>query len=139
MGIASEIRGRGFTAHVWISHRFNDPYLWILKKDFEHLIDKGRLAHGYIFFGEALAVQFQFAEAAANYLENQNWGKAKTLLVDVLTIDAATSAGIDTARSLSGFLWQKPIKSPKKTLILNIYIGELKFSFMAELPTIIKR
>lgn len=90
-----------------------------LKEDFERLIDKDRLAHGYIFFGEDIEGQFQFTQTLANYLENQSWEVSGKLFIDALFIDAALDGGIETSRSITSFLWQKPVLAPKKTLIVK--------------------
>ena len=88
-----------------------------LKKDFQNLIARGRLFHSYLFFGEAQEVQYQFAQAVANYLENKKWVSPERVLLDALFITNET--GIEAARSISAFLWQKPIKSARKTLVIH--------------------
>jgi len=90
-----------------------------LKRDFQQLIDKGRLAHGYIFFGEDIHGQYQFAASLTNYLETGIWEMPARILTDALVIDAALNSGIESARSITGFLWQKPIASPKKSLVIK--------------------
>ena len=41
-----------------------------LVKDFKQLAKAGKLAHGYIFFGEPEVGKFYFAKHLANFLEN---------------------------------------------------------------------
>jgi len=89
------------------------------KKDFERLINKGRLAHGYIFFGDDIEGQHQFAASLTNYLETKSWEMPVRILTDALFIDAALNSGIESARSIRGFLWQKPIASPKRSLVIK--------------------
>lgn len=91
-----------------------------LKKDFKKLIDSGRLAHGYIFFGhESDEEKFLFGKELANFLENKKWEIGERILNDAHFIDASVEAGIDLVRAASQFLWQKPAVSQKRTLIIN--------------------
>lgn len=91
-----------------------------LKKDFINLIKADKLAHGYLFFGfgrRSLSegdFALEFSHALANYLENTKWQTAVAPLLDALTI----GSGIDEMRAGIHFLWQKPVKSPRKTLII---------------------
>ena len=41
-----------------------------LVKNFKELVRAGKLAHGYIFFGEPEVGKFYFAKHLANFLEN---------------------------------------------------------------------
>ncbi|OGY62766.1 MAG: hypothetical protein A2745_00620 [Candidatus Harrisonbacteria bacterium RIFCSPHIGHO2_01_FULL_44_13] len=84
-----------------------------LKKDFTRLLKKGNLFHGYIFFGES-AEKLDFANGLANFLENNRWGKSSAPLLDFRII----GNGIDDVRAGINFLWQKPVRSPRKTLII---------------------
>lgn len=91
-----------------------------LKKDFTRLIEKNNLAHGYLLHGSLTGNKFSFARSLANYLENKEWRPPSKILTDALIIDqAAEPIGIDAARSITNFLWQKPIRSSKRTLIIN--------------------
>ena len=88
-----------------------------LVKDFKELIRRDKLAHGYIFFGEPQVGKFYFAKHLANFLENQKFEIASRVLQDVLILEDAT--GIESMRGLKNFLWQKPIISPKRTVIID--------------------
>ena|SRR3989344_2536127 len=88
-----------------------------LIKDFKNLVKNGRLAHGYIFFGEPQIGKFYFAKHLANLLENGEFEISKQLLQDVLILGDFT--GIEAMRELKNFLWQKPAISPKRTVIVN--------------------
>lgn len=77
----------------------------------------GKLAHGYIFFGEPRAGKFYFAKQLANFLENKNFEIAPRLLQDALILESAS--GIDAMREFKNFLWQKPIISPKRTVVID--------------------
>lgn len=89
------------------------------KRDFLYLLKEKNLSHGYIFFGESPSDQFVFSQKLANYLENKEWHSPGTL-VDVLFIEGREdSTGIDAIRTAINFLWLKPVKSSKRTLIIN--------------------
>lgn len=79
------------------------------KKTFQNLMKNNALSHGYIFFGEDKNAQLEFADWLINTLEDQ------LPLIDALKVDS----GIDDIREGIKFLWQKPFKSPKKTLIIT--------------------
>jgi len=79
-----------------------------LKKTFQNLIDKNALAHSYLFFGEDKIAQLEFVDWLMNALEGQ------LPLIDAMK----AGSGIDDIREGIRFLWQKPLKSPKKTLII---------------------
>ncbi|MBI3046561.1 MAG: AAA family ATPase [Candidatus Harrisonbacteria bacterium] len=111
-----------------------------LVKDFKNLARSGRLAHGYIFFGEPETGKFYFARHLANFLENFN--KSNTTnktdksdksdssdrsdnefkissrpLQDALILEDAT--GIEDMRQIKNFLWQKPVISSRRLVIIN--------------------
>ncbi len=79
-----------------------------LKKTFQNLINENALAHSYLFFGEDKNAQSELADWLTNILEGA------LPLVDAMK----TGSGIDDIREGIRFLWQKPLKSPKKTLII---------------------
>lgn len=87
-----------------------------LVKDFQGLVKNGRLAHGYIFFGEPQVGKFSFALSLANFLETGNFEVSGRTLSEVLTIK---ESGIDCVREIKNFLWQKPQNSPKRTVIID--------------------
>ena len=108
-----------------------------LIKDFKNLTESGRLAHGYIFFGEPEVGKFYFAKHLANFLENSkatqthestriyeadpnNEGQFKIserLLQDALILEDAE--GIEEMKQIKNFLWQKPAISNKRLVIIN--------------------
>ena len=95
-----------------------------LAKDFKRLADGGRLSHAYLFFGEPQVGKFLFVSSFANYLENKTFEPPKIHLKETLTIeikkeDEKESVGIDEIRSLQNFLYQKPVFSPKRTVIIR--------------------
>lgn len=86
-----------------------------LKRDFQRLIKNDALGHGYLFFGRHSNDSFlSFAQSAANYLENGKWDMPDVALIDSMV----AGAGIDDIRRAIHFLWQKPFRSKRKTLII---------------------
>ena len=88
-----------------------------LIKNFKVLVARGKLAHGYIFFGESRVGKFYFAKHLANLLENNTFEITSRVLQDALVLESAS--GIDAMRDLKNFLWQKPIISSKRTIIID--------------------
>lgn len=88
-----------------------------LVKNFLSLVKSEKLAHGYIFFGESGIGKFYFAKHLANFLENGKFEPTKKVLQDAFILEAAS--GIDEMRSLKSFLWQTPVFSKKRVVIVN--------------------
>ncbi len=88
-----------------------------LVKNFQQLIKRKRLAHGYIFFGEPQVGKFYFAKHLANFLETGKFEISSRVLQDALILENAT--GIEAMRELKNFLWQKPAVSPTRTIIID--------------------
>ncbi len=88
-----------------------------LVKDFKNLVKNGRLAHGYIFFGEPEIGKFFFAKHLAYFLESGEFELSERPLQDALVLDDAS--GIDAMRDLKNFLWQKPNLSSKRLVVIN--------------------
>jgi len=88
-----------------------------LVRDFKNLIKNNRLAHGYVFFGEPEVGKFYFAKHLADFLENGGWEISKRPLQDALILENAS--GIEEMRQLKSFLWQKPVISSKRLVIIN--------------------
>ncbi len=91
-----------------------------LVKNFKELAEKKALANCYLFFGPPRVGKKLFAASLANFLETGDFEKPK-LLIDFLLIepDAEATIGIDQARYLKSFLWQKPAASARRTAIIN--------------------
>jgi DNA polymerase III subunit delta' len=99
--------------------------------DFKEFAEKGVLNHGYIFYGPSMTGKRTFAQCLANFLETNNFEQPgeSTILQDAKTIDLASmkdlnpstkdSIGIDAIREIKNFLWQKPIVSSRRTLIID--------------------
>lgn len=87
-----------------------------LVEDFQRLVKNGRLAHGYIFFGEPQVGKFSFALSLARFLETGNFDISGKMLSEALIVK---ESGIDCVREIKNFLWQKPQNSPKRTVIID--------------------
>jgi DNA polymerase-3 subunit delta' len=105
--------------------------------DLKDLSERGALGHGYIFAGPAMVGKRTAAMAFGHYLEKGSFelldgseqGRGAVLqdikLIDVAfmkMLDPAASGGsigIDAAREVKNFLWQRPNTSPRRTLIID--------------------
>ncbi|MFH0890530.1 MAG: AAA family ATPase [Candidatus Liptonbacteria bacterium] len=93
-----------------------------LQKEFRKLAGEGELAQGYIFYGPARVGKFAFACALANQLENKIFERgSRAPLGDTLFLrsDETGSIGIDRVREVKRFIWQKPNRSARRTLIID--------------------
>ncbi len=88
-----------------------------LTKDFERLVKNNRLSHGYIFFGPSLPAAQKFARMLAGFLERHAWEDG-SMQVDASVLLPEAAGDIAAARSITHFLWQKPVVSPRRTLIV---------------------
>jgi DNA polymerase-3 subunit delta' len=85
------------------------------RKLFENLRRKNVLAGSYLFFGESGIGKFAFARELAGSLEN-NPGT----LIDARFISPRESSiGIEDIREIPNFLWQKPVGSDYRTIIVD--------------------
>jgi DNA polymerase-3 subunit delta' len=90
------------------------------KKIFQKLIENGRLAQGYLFFGESHVGKFLFAKSLANFLENKHFEEPKSILTETLIVQPENgSIGIDAVRNSKQFLSRKPLYSAHRILIIN--------------------
>ena len=86
-----------------------------MKTLFQKLIKENKLAHGYIFFGPDIKDRQEFSSWLTSFLEKEN-----KILFDLMTIDHKDGTiGIDQIRQIKSFLWQKPIQSLKRTVVVN--------------------
>src|ERR1700691_2215446 len=90
--------------------------------DIKRLSEKSLLSHGYIFYGPSMVGKRTVALGLAKFLEKGEFEilKENEILQDsmVLTSPNKNSIGIDAVREIRNFLWQKPIVSIKRTLII---------------------
>jgi DNA polymerase III delta prime subunit len=106
--------------------------------DFKDLIARGKLGHGYIFFGPAMVGKRTVALGLGRFLEkgifdasaNNVDDETNEVLQELKMIDVAFmksldedasggSIGIDAVREIKNFLWQKPNMSARRTLIID--------------------
>lgn len=89
-------------------------------KDLIRFADAKRFASGYIFSGPSGVGKQLIALHLANYLENKN-PEGSSTLSDMFLIapDEKGAIGIDAAREIKNFLWQKPLRSPCRLLLIN--------------------
>jgi DNA polymerase-3 subunit delta' len=106
-------------------------------RDLKDLNDRGVLGHGYIFAGPSMVGKRTVAMALGYYFEKGMFEPAhgtetdhEEVLQDTKVIDIAfmkmldpeasgDSIGIDAAREVKTFLWQKPNTSARRTLIID--------------------
>lgn len=104
-----------------------------LVEDFKRLAERNELSHAYIFSGPAWVGKKLFALCFANFLETGDFDSSSkisggeieegkpNMLRDAFLLepDEQQTIGIDEIRQIRNFLWQKPIVSGKKTVIIN--------------------
>ncbi len=86
------------------------------------LADNNFLSQGYIFFGPNRVGKKTIALSLANYLETKNFDEPKKVLVDLFEIDASNSgdeSALEQIRNIKNFLYQKPIISKYRTVIID--------------------
>ena len=98
-------------------------------KDFKKLADDKRLFHAYLFFGEPETGKFLFANSLANYIENKKFDEPEGILRETLVISPPSSSdsveerresvGIDSVREVEKFLYQKPVFSSYRVVIIR--------------------
>lgn len=85
------------------------------------LADENQLSHGYLFFGPERVGKKYLATALAGYLETQQFEVGARLLSDMLLVAPRGKAtiGIDEARRVRSFLWQRPQQSLRRVVIVD--------------------
>ncbi len=91
-----------------------------LVENFKGLAEQNELSHGYLFSGPSRVGKKLFALCFANFLETGKFGGPK-MLGDAFLLepDEKQTIGIDEIRRIRNFLWQKPVASKKRTVIIN--------------------
>ncbi len=91
-----------------------------LSADFQKLAEKGNLGHGYVLFGhDSAREKLAIAKDLAKFFETSATKPSKGVLLDALFLDAqAEDKGIDIVRGASQFLWQRPVVSFRRTLVI---------------------
>jgi DNA polymerase III delta prime subunit len=99
--------------------------------DLQGLLTKGNLGQSYLFFGPSMTGKRTAALAFAKFLEKGvlEAPAEREVLQDAKVIDLAfmkalegkakESIGIEAAREVKNFLWQRPAASPRRTLIID--------------------
>lgn len=88
---------------------------------FKKLAEENNLSHAYLFFGDQQIGKFLFAKSLAYFLEFGKFEISEELLIDahILSANEKNIIGIEEIRNLKGFLWQTPLRSKKRTVIIN--------------------
>ena len=91
-----------------------------IEKDFRHLIDTKALFHAYVFFGEDELAIVDFSRRLAHALEYNAFEKEERFLNDFLRVAPLEkeSIGINEVRAVQNFLYQRPIASPKRMVVI---------------------
>ncbi len=87
---------------------------------FEKLIKSGNLAQAYLFYGDEGVGKLTFARDLATAVERGKWEETTAPLLDAhfLFPGEKGSIGIDVINEAKNFLWQKPVVSPKRFLLV---------------------
>lgn len=92
--------------------------LW--RATLETLAKKNELGHGYIFFGPEGVGKRQVALSLASYLETGIFEARGAILIDAsLREPSGGTLGIDEIRDVKAFLGQTPLRSPRRTVIID--------------------
>lgn len=92
-----------------------------MEKNFNRLVANGRFSHAYLFFGGRAEERRVFARRLAHYLERGVWDSSPAVLFDAKEIGGgAKPIGIDDIRDGKRFLSQLPIRSPRRTLLIDV-------------------
>ncbi|MEK7465390.1 MAG: hypothetical protein AAB631_01280 [Patescibacteria group bacterium] len=88
---------------------------------FRKLLEKDKLGHAYLFFGDEGVGKSTFTAALASYLEGGAFKTREAPLLDarIFAPDEKGKIGIDVVRSLRPFLWSTPIVSKRRTAIIK--------------------
>jgi DNA polymerase-3 subunit delta' len=87
---------------------------------FEKLIGSGGLSQAYLFYGDEGVGKRTFARSLATAVERGKWEETSAPLLDAyfLLPGETGSIGIDAINEAKNFLWQKPVASPKRFLLV---------------------
>lgn len=94
---------------------------------FQRLIEEKKLKQAYLFYGEPEIGKFTFAKHLASFIETGKW-EDKKLLIDSLFLNlndqddlagGKETLGIEKILEAENFLYQRPLTSERKILIIN--------------------
>jgi len=89
---------------------------------FKSLVKKDTLGHAYLFFGEPQIGKFSFACHLAYFIEHGKFEVSKEALIDTVFIkpeEGKKKVGINQIRGMRNFLYQKPLRSRRRLIIIN--------------------
>lgn len=89
------------------------------RAEFERLAAGSDLPGSWLFWGEEGIGKRSFAEAWLGRIENGVWGAPAKVDILRLAPDPEEGYGIEAVRALQKFLWQTPLKSPRRLAILD--------------------
>ena len=100
-----------------------------LENDFKRLADSGGLFHAYLFFGRKGVGKGSFARALASYVETGVFNEPEKDLRETMIVnrerasedeeEMKESLGIDLVREAERFLYQKPVFSKYRCIIIE--------------------
>lgn len=88
---------------------------------FENLIRENRLSHAYLFYGNPHIGKRTVANYIARFLEMGIHDEKIDVLLDTLWVEKGdeSSIGIDSIREVKRFIFQTPLRSPKRLVIVD--------------------
>jgi DNA polymerase-3 subunit delta' len=88
---------------------------------FKKLADEGKLGHAYLFFGDAQIGKSYFGKLLAAYLETGIFDLPESPLIDsaVFSPDEKGTLGIGRVREIRNFLWQTPLRSSRRVVLIE--------------------
>jgi DNA polymerase-3 subunit delta' len=88
---------------------------------FKKLIEEDDLAHAYLFYGEPETGKFSFASFLSRFLENPESPDDTGILLDTLIVrnEEGGTLGIDDVLRVQEFLYQRPLISKRRTVIVD--------------------
>ncbi len=88
---------------------------------FKKLIENDDLAHAYLFYGEPETGKFSFASFLSRFLERPESLDDAGILLDALVMrsEEGGTLGIDDVLRVQEFLYQRPLVSKRRTVIVD--------------------
>lgn len=87
---------------------------------FRKLVSEDRLSHAYLFYGDKGVGKFSFSKSLAYFLEYGEFNEGSKPLIDAKFMGAHSGTiGVDEARLLKRFVFQKPSKSPRRLAVIE--------------------
>jgi len=88
---------------------------------FAELAQSGRMGHAYLFFGDAEVGKRTFARMFARFLETGLFDESGDPLIDTVIVspDEKGTISIATIREIRQFLFEKPFRAPRRTVVIE--------------------